>query len=86
MRPDPKPVVISVSFAGYGAVMASHFGGVNAALLLKPERRMPGVVAEEREVLVGQPANVLGQLIVALPKERQRTGLHGSGLKSPASI
>jgi hypothetical protein len=41
VRSDPEPVVFAVSFAWDGAVTPANFDGVNAALFLESERRMP---------------------------------------------
>ena len=86
VRADPEPVVFAVSLACDGAVTPANFGGVNAALLLEAERRMPWIGFEEREVLLGESLHVLRQRIVAPPERSEHMGPHGKGRKFPASI
>src|SRR4029077_851965 len=81
-----KPVVLAVPFAGDRAVTPANFYGVNAALLLESERRMPWIGFEKREVLLRESLHVLRQRIVAPPERSERMGPHGKGRKFPASI
>jgi hypothetical protein len=72
MCADPKPVVIAVSLARDRAVTATDFDRVNTALLFKPQRRVSRICLEESEVFVSELLNLFRQVVIALPKRRQR--------------
>lgn len=52
MRSDPEPVVVTVPLAGDRAIASANLYGVNAALLLGSQRRMPRIGLKEREILL----------------------------------
>jgi hypothetical protein len=86
VRADPEPVVVAVSFACDRTIASANLNCVNAAFLLKAERRMPRVRLEQSEILLRESLHVLRQLIITSPERREGVGLHGIGRKFPASI
>jgi hypothetical protein len=67
---DPEPVVVIPSATGHGAVGAAYLGGPKFSFGGETQRRMPGILEEQLELLVGQPMDRIRKRFITLPERR----------------
>ena len=79
MCANPNPFVAVADLVAQGAVMVAHANGKSFALagqFLEIKLGMTRIVAPEPVIFHGQPLNVIGQLLVELPKPARGAGGH----------
>ncbi len=64
----PEPVVMTVSLASQSTVAATDLDGVDLTLLSEAQRGMPGIILEQREILICELLNVRRPPVVVLPE------------------